>query len=578
MTRPGAVRVTALPRHQPHLTPARAGARDPGVWLWRACWILAGLVATGALGLFFAAPALNLILKGFVDENGHPTISVMAQTFQSARTWRIIRFTLGQAALGTILCLILGVPGAHLLYRVRWPGRTVVRGVVSVPFVLPTVVVGVAFRTLLAANGRLGFLGLDGSWQAITAALVFFNYSVVVRTVGATWSQLDPRRAEAARALGAGPVRVWRTVTLPALAPAIASAASVVFLFCASAFGIVQVLGGTRYSTLETEIYTQTVEFLDLPTASALSVLQIAVTGFCLFLSGRAQRSLQRSLGDASPSPLPFRGRRDGLPVAVTSAVVVVLLLAPILTLVERSFQSDGVWSLINYRDLVTLPDGSGMIVSVWQTLINSLTTAVWATLLAVSLGVVVALLLSRRPTSRLGRTSLLIGDAAFMLPLGISAVTVGFGFLITLDRPPLDLRTSPVLVPIAQAMVAIPLVTRVLLPPLRGTDPRQQEAAAALGAAPWRVLGTIDLPVLARSLGLAIGFAFSTSLGEFGATSFLSRPDHMTLPVAIGRLISRPGAQNYGMAMASSVLLAAMTVIVMSVAERLRPPEVTSW
>jgi thiamine transport system permease protein len=76
----------------------------------------------------------------------------------------------------------------------------------------------------------------------------------------------------------------------------------------------------------------------------------------------------------------------------------------------------------------------------------------------------------------------------------------------------------------------------------------------------------------------LAIGFAFSTSLGEFGATSFLSRPDHMTLPVAIGRLISRPGAQSYGMAMASSVLLAAMTVIVMSVAERLRPPEVTSW
>ncbi|MCI1748039.1 MAG: ABC transporter permease subunit [Acidipropionibacterium sp.] len=473
--------------------PARYGARDPGVWLWRACWILAGLVAVGALGIFFAAPALNLIFKGFVDENGHPTISVMAQTFQSARTWRIIRFTLGQAALGAILCLILGVPGAHLLYRVRWPGRTVVRGLVSVPFVLPTVVVGVAFRTLLAANGRLGFLGLDGSWQAITAALVFFNYSVVVRTVGATWSQLDPRRAQAAAALGAGPVRVWRTVTLPALAPAIASAASVVFLFCASAFGIVLVLGGTRYSTLETEIYTQTVEFLDLPTASALSVLQIAVTGFCLFLSGRAQRSLQRSLGDAAPSPLPFRGRRDGLPVAVTAAVVLGLLLAPILTLVERSFQRDGAWSLVNYRDLVTIPDGSGMVVTVWQTLINSLTTAVWATLLAVGLGVVVALLLSRRPTSRLGRTSLSIGDAAFMLPLGVSAVTVGFGFLITLDRPPLDLRTSPVLVPIAQAMVAIPLVTRVLLPPLRGVDPRQQEAASALGATPWRVLGTID-------------------------------------------------------------------------------------
>ena len=126
--------------------------------------------------------------------------------------------------------------------------------------------------------------------------------------------------------------------------------------------------------------------------------------------------------------------------------------------------------------------------------------------------------------------------------------------------------------------MVAIPLVVRVLLPSVRGIDPRQQEAAAALGAAPWRVLGTIDLPVLGRGLGLAVGFAFSTSLGEFGATSFLSRPDHMTLPVAIGRLISQPGAQNYGMAMAASVILAAMTVIVMSVAETMRPGEVTPW
>ncbi|WP_301479448.1 ABC transporter permease [Acidipropionibacterium jensenii] len=546
-------------------------------WVWRACWLVAGLLAVGFLAVFFAAPAIHLIVKGFIDEEGHPTLAVMAQTFQSSRTWRIIRFTLGQASLGTLLCLVLGLFGAHLLYRVSWPGRTLVRALVLVPFVLPTVVVGVAFRTLLASNGRLGFLGLDGSWQAITAALVFFNYSVVVRTVGSTWAQLDPRRADAARALGAGPLRVWRTVTLPALAPAIASAASVVFLFCASAFGIVQVLGGTQYSTLETEIYTQTVEFLDLPTASSLAVVQLAVTGLCLFLSGRAQRRLQRSLGSASPGPLRFRGRRDGLPVVVTALVVVVLLLAPVVTLVERSFQRDGVWSMANYRALMSPGDGSGMVISVWQTLINSLTTAVWATLLAVGLGAVVALLLSRRPTGRWGRAGLSIGDAAFMLPLGVSAVTVGFGFLITLDRPPLDLRTSPVLVPIAQAMVAIPLVTRVLLPPLRGIDPRQQEAAAALGAPPWRVLGTIDLPVLARGLGLAIGFAFSTSLGEFGATSFLSRPDRMTLPVAIGRLISRPGAENYGMAMAASVLLAGMTVVVMGIAERLRPPEVTS-
>lgn len=564
----------AAPAVNPRPRRAPGGA---GMGLWRACWVLAGAVAVGFLVIFFAAPAANLIAKGFVDEAGHPTWSVMAGTFTSPRTWRIIRFTLGQAALGTALCLILGIPGAHLLYRVRWPGRTIARGLVSVPFVLPTVVVGVAFRTLLASDGRLGFLGLDGSWQAITAALVFFNYSVVVRTVGATWSQLDPRRGEAAAALGASPVRVFRTVTLPALGPAIASAASVVFLFCASAFGVVLVMGGTKYSTLETEIYLQTVEFLDLPTASSLAIVQLVVVAVCLYLSGRAQRGMQRSLGSATPRLLAFRVRRDAAPAVLTVLVVLLLLLAPILTLVERSLHSGGGWSLDNYRALGGLGD-SGLIVSVWQALGNSLVTAVQATVLAVVLGGTVALLLSRRPSTRWGRAGLSAGDAAFMLPLGVSAVTVGFGFLITLDRPPLDLRTSPVLVPIAQAMVAIPLVVRVLLPTLRGIDPRQQEAAAALGASPWRVLGTIDLPVLGRGLGLAIGFAFSTSLGEFGATSFLSRPDHMTLPVAIGRLISRPGAQNYGMAMAASVVLAAMTIAVMSLAETARPREVTPW
>ncbi|WP_301474327.1 ABC transporter permease, partial [Acidipropionibacterium jensenii] len=462
-------------------------------WVWRACWLVAGLLAVGFLAVFFAAPAIHLIVKGFIDEEGHPTLAVMAQTFQSSRTWRIIRFTLGQASLGTLLCLVLGLFGAHLLYRVSWPGRTLVRALVLVPFVLPTVVVGVAFRTLLASNGRLGFLGLDGSWQAITAALVFFNYSVVVRTVGSTWAQLDPRRADAARALGAGPLRVWRTVTLPALAPAIASAASVVFLFCASAFGIVQVLGGTQYSTLETEIYLQTVEFLDLPTASSLAIVQLLVVALCLYLSGCAQHRMQRSLGSATPRLLPFRPRRDLGPALLTVLVAVLLLLAPVLTLVERSLRVGENWSLGNYRALGGVGD-SGMIVSVWQALDNSLTTAVQATMLAVGLGVIVALLLSRRPASRWGRAGRSLADGLFMLPLGVSAVTVGFGFLITLDRPPLDLRSSPILVPIAQAMVAIPLVVRVLLPSVRGIDPRQQEAAAARGAAPWRVLGTIDL------------------------------------------------------------------------------------
>jgi thiamine transport system permease protein len=127
------------------------------------------------------------------------------------------------------------------------------------------------------------------------------------------------------------------------------------------------------------------------------------------------------------------------------------------------------------------------------------------------------------------------------------------------------------VLVPIAQAMVALPLVVRTLTPVLRSIDPRQRQAAESLGASPWRVLRTVDLPVVWRPLLAATGFAFAVSLGEFGATSFLARPEAPTMPVLIYELVSRPGADNYGMALAASVVLGLVTVVIMGLVERLR-------
>jgi thiamine transport system permease protein len=243
--------------------------------------------------------------------------------------------------------------------------------------------------------------------------------------------------------------------------------------------------------------------------------------------------------------------------------------------LVVRSFRGpDGAWSLHNYAALGTTGGRNALSVTVWEAAANSLRTAALATLLAVVVGGLVALVVSRRPRSLGARRAVGLLDGVFMLPLGVSAVTVGFGFLITLDRPlglDVDLRTSGLLVPIAQAVVAIPLVVRTVLPVLRAIDPRLREAAAVLGATPGRVLRTVDGPIGLRSLGLAVGFAFAISLGEFGATSFLARPDTATLPVVIFRLIGRPGAENYGMALAASVVLAALTATVMMLAERLR-------
>lgn len=554
--------------------PGRIRGATTGATTWRrsSAWALAAGLPVLFLGVFFGWPVTTLIARGFTAD-GALDLGGFAEVFARPRTWRAIGLTLGQAGVATAICLLLGLPGAYVLHRCRFPGRGAVRAFVTVPFVLPTVVVGVAFRALLIEGGPLGFLRLDGTFAAIIAALVFFNYAVVVRTVGGLWEHLDPRAEQAARALGASPWRTFARVTLPALGPAIASAASLVFLFCATAFGAVLILGGGRFATIETEIWIQTTQFLDLRTASVLSVVQLVVVTAALWVAARARASRERALHLGAPGGAgqPLR-RCDAAAVAVTGVVVAALAL-PLATLVLRSLRTPTGWGLANYANLGTTGGVNALSVTVWEAAENSLRAAVDATALAVVVGGLVALVVSRRPRGRGGRRAVSLLDAAFMLPLGVSAVTVGFGFLLTLDRPlgiGVDLRTSGLLVPIAQAVVAVPLVVRTVLPVLRAIDPRLREAAAALGAAPGRVLATVDGPIAARAVGLAVGFAFAVSLGEFGATSFLARPDRPTLPIVIFRLIGRPGAENHGMALAASVVLATLTAAVITVAERL--------
>lgn len=545
----------------------------------RAAWVVAGAIPATFLAVFFLVPVANLVLRGFHDD-GAWSFGGFAEVFSAPRTWRILLFTLYTAALATAVCVAMGLPLSYLLYRCRFRGRGALRAIVSIPFVLPTVVVAVAFGSLFNPGGWLAFLELKQSYLAILLALCFFNVSVVVRTTGSLWARLDPRLGEAARVLGSSPLKTLFTVTLPALGPAIAAGASLVFLFCSTAFGIIMVLGGVKYSTLETEIWYQTTQLLDLRAAAVLSVTQLIIVGGTLVatnaLQRRTQQALQLSVDTSAEQQLVVA--RDWFAIIVTGIVVTMLLVIPMANLVVRSLRRDGEWSLVNYANLATTGSGGTLTVPVWQALWNSVWIAAAACLIAVTMGILVSLVASRRPRTAAGRRGIAVLEGAFLLPLGVSAVTVGFGYLITLNRPPLDLRSSLVLIPLAQALVALPLVVRSLLPALRAIDPRQLEAARSLGSSSWQVLRRIELPHLIRGLGLAVGFALATSLGEFGATSFLSRPESPTLPVVIYRLFGRPGADNYGMALAASALLACLTGIVMAVAERARPKGVTAW
>ncbi len=156
------------------------------------------------------------------------------------------------------------------------------------------------------------------------------------------------------------------------------------------------------------------------------------------------------------------------------------------------------------------------------------------------------------------------------MLPLGASAVTLGLGFVVVFSRPPLDVRSFPLLIPIAHSLVALPFVVRTLQPALASIPPGLRQAAAVLGAPAWRVWLEVDLPIVARAAAASAVFAFTISLGEFGATTFLARPETPTLPVAIFRFLSQPGALNYGQALAMATLLMLLCAAAVLLLERL--------
>ncbi len=519
----------------------------------------AGLAALAVLPLgflvvFFAWPVAAIIGRGFGSGG-------VAAAIGEPLTWNLAGFTLASAGASTVVAVLAGLPVAFLLARVRLPGVALVRTLVLVPFVLPTVVVGLAFRALWP----------DGGLLPLVLANAFFNVAVVARTVSGLWSHLDPRTVDAARALGASPWRAFRTVTLPALAPAIASAAAVVFLFCATSFGVVLILGGAKYRTLETEIYLRTVELLDLSGAAALSLVQFAAVVAALVVGALARRRRENVVRLRARSETARRPRGGEWWAAGTGLAVIALLMTPIVALLVESVSTSDGWSLAGYEALGSRGTRGALQVSGWDAASMSLRTAFDATLLAMIVGVLasVVLVALRRTPGRLARGMGETMDAALMLPLGVSAVTVGFGYLITLDALPGDLRTSPLLVPLAQALVIIPLIVRMVLPVLRSVDVRLRQAASTLGASPARVWREIDLPLTARSLVAAAGFGYVVALGEFGATSFLARPDAPTLPVAVATLISRPGELNNQMAYAACALLMIVTVAAVVLIDR---------
>jgi thiamine transport system permease protein len=556
-------------------------AKKSPIWSAGLLWVIPILF----LAVFFFVP-LESIFKITLEQ----AVQAPFSASNWSRVWRSIQFTFGQAALSMFFTLIIGLPGAYLFSRFKFSGKRVLKAASTVPFIMPTVVVAASFNALLGPKGLLNFglmnllhlenppIRILNTLAAIVLAHVFYNTSVVLRMVGSAWEQLDPQLEHAARSLGASPWTTWWKVTFPILKSPILAAALLVFLFDFTSFGVVLLLGGPAFATMEVEIYIQAMHMLNLPLAGLLSAIQLIIT---LVLTALYSHLVRKSSYETQPRVLEEEQRKaktikEKIFVAVMVLVLFTLLVTPLAALSVRSFtrleaergqrgEVQTGFTADYYASLFENPRGSIFYVPPIEAVRNSMVYAAITIIISLSIGVLAAYALNKK----VWVNKLL--DPLLMLPLGTSAVTLGLGFILVFSKPPIDVRSFPLLMPIAHSLVALPFVIRTLLPAIQSIPLSLKQAASILGASPLKVWQNVDFPIIGRAAFVAGVFSFTISLGEFGATSFLARPEFPTIPVAIYRYLSQPGALNYGQALAMANILMVVCGISIYIMERIQ-------
>lgn len=497
-------------------------------------------------GVLFYWPLLAILSLGF-EQTWFATLSAAMP---------VIWFTVWQAIASTLLTVVVGLPLAFLLYKRRFFASKFLRNFLLVPFVLPTIVVAIALGDLQKLFGENQIL-------VILLAHLFLNLSLVVRIVGSAWLQLDPELDSAAELDGASGLQKFFAVSVALLRPALISAATLVFLFCLTSFAMILFLGAGQVQTIETQIYFSLNQRLDINTAATLSLVQTGLTAITFVISQKVGAApIAFETHDVEQAALRLKNREGWL-----AGTMVVFLLAlfviPIFSVLAKAFTLNGEFTLTNFANLSGRGARQLLDLTVFEAALNSLRNSAIAAVLALAIGLLVAWLLR-------GNRGWLI-ELFFLLPLGVSTVVLGFGYLLAFGGQPLPLRESWLVVPLVQALIATPMVIRIIRSALSSLGNAANEAAANSGATNWQIFRFIELPQLRPAIGTAFAFALLVSLGEFGSSALLAYGEQSTLPIVLMRLISRPGEQNYGMAMAASAMLILLNLLLVSATELIR-------
>ncbi|MFZ9897282.1 MAG: ABC transporter permease [Ilumatobacteraceae bacterium] len=448
--------------------------------------------------------------------------------------------------MSTALALTVALPLAFVTANFKFKAQRLTTSLISMPFILPSIVVGVAFLQILPNNfHRTAF--------ALILAHVYFNFGFASRLISARWLQIHPHLDDAARTLGASPLKLFRTLTLPLLSKAITNAALIVFTLCFTSYGVVRVLGGPSRSTLETEIYFRAMQLGDVSGAMLLSALQVVIIALLFVVTTKASsKKFEQSTRPTITRQKSLQTRKQKVIAATIISIATLFAIVPVLAIALKSINTNSRFTTSAWRTVFTNPE-------ITQSIAKTLIYAVIAMSLATLLGLLSACSVAYNNNFRFisGLTT---------LPIVISAVSIGLGIIITFDTQPFDWRGAQLMLPLAHTLVALPLVMRIISPVLQAIPDSLRQASSVLGASPRQTWLNIDFKIIRRAAISAAAISATVSIGEFGASSFLARRGAETLPVMISRLLSRPGDSLQSQAFALATLLVMFSLVIIFV------------
>lgn len=519
--------------------------------------------------IFFYLPIISIIHEGLWD-NGL-TLKYLKAVLSNSYHRGVIFFTIGQALASTLLTLALGLPGAYIFAKYDFPGKSLVKAILTVPFVMPSIMVALGFILLF---GKQGFftqligrdLGILYSWKAILIAHAFYNFPVVVRMVSSLWQRINPHYEEVAMSLGARGFTLFRKVTLPMLLPGIFASSMLTFIFCFLSFSIPLILGGYRYATIEVDIFTSIMTLLDFKIGSALAIIQLTLSFVFMYIyiksldmyaKAEEQRVFRR------PQKLTLRELigLKGLLIGIYSVIVFIFIISPLLAVLYDSLIFQGRFSLEWYRRVFSAKYNPIFGANTLIAIKNSLLFGFSAVLLSTTVALIIAYALHRWQFK--GKN---IFEALVMLPLGSSAITLGLGYIRTFHKPPLELLGTWYIIVFAHTIIAYPFVLRAISAVLKKIKPNLKEAALSLGAKEWQAFIKVELPLALGGIIVGAIFAFAMSIAELGATYMLYQPEYTTITIAVYRFLS---ARQWGSASALSVILMIVSAVSFMIIER---------